>query len=79
MSQTELIKQGLILNRKQQRFQAVADAKAALRALINEATYAQDKPVAEMNTVGLQAHLTRLMENQETTRRLDDEIAELEY
>ena len=79
MSQAELINQGLILKRKNERYQAIADGKAALRSLINDATHSQDKGIPDINSTLLQSHLTRLIEKQADIARLDAEIAELEY
>ncbi len=79
MSQAELIRQGEIQKRKQTQMLAVAGAKAALRALINDATTSYPKPLALVNTALLQAHLTQVTEKQEEWQKLEAEIKELEY
>ncbi len=79
MSQAEIIRQGDIQKRKQEQLLAVAAAKAALRALINDATSSYSKPLALVNTALLQAHLTQVTEKQEEWQRLETEIRELEY
>lgn len=57
MSQQDMIRQGEIQKRKQEQLLAVTSAKAALRALVNDATYSISKPVSEINTALLSAHL----------------------
>jgi hypothetical protein len=79
MSQQDMIRQGEIQKRKQEQLLAVTSAKAALRALVNDATYSISKPVSEINTALLSAHLTQLIEKQEEEHRLNEEIKELSY
>ena len=78
MSQAEMIRQGDIKKRRLSRLQAQADAKSALRFLINTATAAVPKPVEEINTAELTAYLEQLIAKQEEVRRLDQEIEDLE-
>ena len=81
MTQEELMRRGQIQQKKLDHMQVVTEAKAALRALIADASYAQitNKPIPEINTAILQAHLTRLIEKQEEEHRLNEEIKELNY
>lgn len=79
MSQAELIKKGMIAEKRLARSKAQADAKTALRTLSADATYAWNKPVEEIDTAGLMLHLEQLTAKQEEVRRLDAEIRELEY
>ena len=79
MSHEDLIRQGQILKKKNERSQLVIDAKSALRSLINEAVYAQDKAVTEVNSSSLRAHLNRFVNAQAEIGRLEEEIRELEY
>lgn len=79
MSQQEMILRGEVQRRKQAQLAAVTDAKAALNALINDAVTSKMKPMADINTALLQAHLTRVCEKQEEWEMLEKEIKELEY
>ncbi len=79
MSREELIKQGQIQQKKQDRANAVIAAKAALRSLAEDAIYAKAKQVEEINTAELTAHLEQLVLKQEEVQRIDAEIKELEY
>lgn len=79
MSQHELIIKGQIAEKKQERVRAVIAAKAALRSLANAAAYALPKPVEDINTAELAAHLQQLTDRQEEVQRLDEEIRELSY
>ncbi len=77
MSQADIIVE--IGKKKQQRNQAIFAANAALRALIDEGLKARTKPIEDINTAGLMAHLVQLTEKQEEIGRLTAEIKELEY
>lgn len=79
MSQAELIKQGEVQKRKQAQMLAIASAKAALRALVNDAVSSVPKQLADINSALLQAHLTTLTEKQEEWQKLEAEIKDLEY
>jgi len=79
MSQAELIRQGQIAGKKQERAVAVIAAKAALRSLANAAAYAIPKPVEDINTAELAAHLEQLTAKQEEVQRIDQELSELTY
>ena len=79
MSQTEMIKRGQIEEKKQQRAAAVIAAKAALRSLGDSAVYTRNKPVEEINTAELTAHLEQLIAKQKEVKRIDEEIKELNY
>ena len=79
MSQQEMITRGEVQKRKQAQLLAVAAAKAALRALINDAVTSNGKTLADINTALLQAHLTTLTEKQEEFNDLEKQIKDLEY
>jgi hypothetical protein len=78
MSQADVIRQGDIKKRRLARSMAQAEAKTALRFLINTATAAFGKPVEEINTAELTAHLEQLVAKQEEIKQLDAEINDLE-
>ena len=79
MSQHDMILQQQIAVKRQERASAVIAAKAALRALSEVAFYARTKPVEEINTAEMTAHLEQLISRQEDVQRIDSEIKELEY
>lgn len=79
MSQADMIRQGEIQKRKHAQMAAVTAAKAALRALVNDATSSMPKPVADINSALLQAHLTQFAEKQEEWQQLEAAIKDLEY
>lgn len=79
MSANDMIKQGLVLKRKQEIMGKIIQAKTALRSLINDATYAQDKHPREVNSDILQAQLDNFKSAQADIKRLYEEIEELEY
>ncbi|MBI5056989.1 MAG: hypothetical protein HZB61_10285 [Nitrospirae bacterium] len=78
MSTEDLIKQGLIGQRKQARMRAVIDGKAALQALLNEAVSSKIKPLEEINVDSLQSHLDQLKAKKKECLQLVAEIKELE-
>jgi len=78
MSTEDLIKQGLLGQRKQSRMKAVIDGKAALQALLNEAVAAKVKPLEDINVDSLQSHLDQLKAKKEECLKLVAEIKELE-
>ena len=79
MSQEEIIKQGIILRRKQTMMEAVTAGKASLRSLVNEAVYAKAKSIEEIDTDSLKTHLDNLIRKKEEILKLTAEIRELEY
>lgn len=79
MSKHELIIKGQIGEKRQAQLRVVTKAKAALRALIEEAIYAKNKQLAEIDTAVLQVHLSELAEQQELFEKLEEEIKELSY
>jgi len=79
MSQAEVIKNADIQKRKQAQLSAITSAKAALRSLINDAQTSYGKPLADVDTALLQAHLTTVTEKQEEWDRLEKEIKDLDY
>jgi len=78
MSTEDLIKQGLIGQRKQARLRSVIDGKAALQALLNEAVSSKIKPLEEINVDALQSHLDQLRAKKEECVKLVQEIKDLE-
>lgn len=56
MSQEDLIRKGLIGEKKTKVMQIIIDAKAALQALLNEATMAKVKPLKEINADAILCH-----------------------
>jgi alpha-galactosidase/6-phospho-beta-glucosidase family protein len=79
MSQQEFIIRGEVQQRKLAQAAVLNDAKAALGALIVDSVTSKMKPIADINTELLQAHLNRLCEKQKEWNRLEKEIKELEY
>lgn len=79
MSQQEMILRGEVQKRKLAQAAALNDAKAALGALITDAVTSRVKPISDINTALLQAHLTRVCEKQKEWEMLEKEIKELEY
>jgi hypothetical protein len=79
MSQANMITLGEILQRKQKQLQAVTDAKAALRSLMNDTASTMAKGIADMDADLLQSHLQRFVEKQNEWRQMEKEIKELSY
>lgn len=79
MSQDRLIREGQIQKRVKKKMQAIADAKASLRSLVNTAAYARGLDIERINTDELESHLNRLIEKKEEAHQLQREIEELEY
>lgn len=78
MSTEDLIKQGLLGQRKQARMKAIIDGKAALQALLNEAVSSKIKPLEEINVDSLQSHIDQLRAKKDECVKLVSEIKELE-
>jgi hypothetical protein len=74
----DVIKQGLLTQKKQAFRQAVLDGKAALQALLNEAVFAKDRSVEEMNVDSLQSHLNQLKAKKAECVALISKIKEFE-
>ncbi len=78
MSHEDLIRQGLIQQKKQEVMQLIVDAKASLQALLNEATVAKVQPLKDINADRILSHARTLKEKKEACDCLLAEIRELE-
>jgi len=78
MSQEDLIRQGLIVQKKQKVMQLVIDGKAILQALLNEATAAKIHPLKDVPADSILSHAQALKEKKEQCAKLLAEIEELQ-
>jgi len=78
LSTEDLIKKGLIAEKKQEAMQLAIDGKASLQALVNEAVMAKARPLKDVNVDAIMSYAQTLRVKKYDLMRLLDEIKELE-
>ncbi len=78
MSTEDIIRKGMLHDKKQNFLKAVIDGKSALQALLNEAMHAKGRPFEATNVEALNSHLERVKAKKAECVKLMTEIMELE-